>query len=266
MTTTQPPRAGRPAGPSSNDLLARYHGSLAGHVALVTGAGSGIGRAAALALAAAGADVALVGRRRAPLDEVAAAVAAIGRRAVACPADVADAAAMEAAVARAVEVLGPADVVVVAAGVNAWADIAELEPAVLRAALATNVEGVANTVRATLPAMRAAGAGTIVVVASDNGRRAEAGGGGYVASKFGAVGLALSLSAELHAAGIAVRLVEPGCVDTPWYPPEEEAPRQRMLAPDDVALAILFLATLPAHIVLEELLILPRDLLVEPWA
>ena len=153
-----------------------------------------------------------------------------------------------------------------AAGVNAWSDIADLDPAILRAALATNVEGVANVIRAALPAMRAAGRGKLVVIASDNGRRPEPGGAGYVASKFGAVGLALSISQELHAAGIGVHVVEPGCVDTPWYPAAEAAPRERMLHPDDVALAVLFLVTLPPHIVLEELLLVPRDLLVHPWA
>ena len=80
------------------------------------------------------------------------------------------------------------------------------------------------------------------------------------------MGLALSLSKELHAAGIGVHVVEPGCVDTPWYPAAEDAPRERMLHPDDVALAVLFLATLPEHVVLEELLLEPRDLLVQPWA
>jgi NADP-dependent 3-hydroxy acid dehydrogenase YdfG len=155
---------------------------------------------------------------------------------------------------------------VAAAGVNAWADIADLDPASLRAALSTNVEGVANVFRAALPAMRAARRGKLVVIASDNGRRPEPGGAGYVASKFGAVGLALSISQELHAAGIGVHVVEPGCVNTPWYPSDEEAPRERMLHPDDVALAVLFLVTLPEHIVLEELLLVPRDLLVNPWA
>jgi len=256
----------RPAPPTTRDALARYAGALAGRVALVTGAGSGIGRAAALELAAAGADVALLGRRPGPLQQVAALASGLGRRAVACPADVTDASAVEAAVRGVAAALGPADIIVAAAGVNAWADIANLAPATLRAALATNVEGVANVVRAALPAMRAAGRGKVIVVASDNGRRPEAGGGGYVASKFGAVGLALSVSAELHAAGINVHVVEPGCVDTPWYPPDEEAPRERMLHPDDVALAILFLATLPGHVVLEELLLVPRDLLVQPWA
>lgn len=266
MTARPSAAPGPPGPPATRDALARYAGTLDGRVALVTGAGSGIGRATSLALAAAGADVALLGRRPAPLHEVAALIAGLGRRAVACPVDVTDAPAVEDAVRQAAAALGPAEIAVAAAGINAWADIADLDPASLRAALATNVEGVANVVRAALPAMRAAGRGKIVVVASDNGRRPEPGGAGYVASKFGAVGFALSLSRELHAAGIGVHVVEPGCVDTPWYPPEEEAPRGRMLHPDDVALAVLFLATLPEHVVLEELLLESRELLVHPWA
>ena len=266
MTVPPPVDRGAPARPATRDALARYAGSLDGRVALVTGAGTGIGRATSLALAAAGAQVALLGRRREPLDEVAAAIDGLGGRALACPVDVTDAAAVEAAARRAAKALGTIDVAVAAAGVNAWADIGELDPASLRAALATNVEGVANVVRAVLPVMRAAGRGKLVVVASDNGRRPEAGGAGYVASKFGAVGLALSISQELQAAGIGVHVVEPGCVDTPWYPSAEDAPRERMLHPDDVALAVLFLATLPEHVVLEELLLVPRNLLVHPWA
>ena len=132
-------------------------------------------------------------------------------------------------------------IAVAAAGVNAWASIDELRPAALAAALATNVAGVAHLARAVLPGMRARRDGRLVVIASDNGRRPEAGGGAYVASKFGAVGLALSIAAELHADGVNVHVVEPGCVDTPWYPPEEVAPRERMLAPEDVALSVLFL-------------------------
>jgi NADP-dependent 3-hydroxy acid dehydrogenase YdfG len=264
--TTSPPVDPGSSRPATRDALARYAGTLEGRVALVTGAGSGIGRATALALAAAGADIVLLGRRPELLEETAASIAGLGRRAQARPVDVADAPAVEATVRDAATSLGPADIAVAAAGVNAWADIDDLDPASLRGALATNVEGVANVVRAVLPAMRAAGRGKLVVIASDNGRRPEAGGAGYVASKFGAVGLALSISQELYAAGIGVHVVEPGCVSTPWYPASEDAPRERMLHPDDVALAVLFLATLPDHIVLEELLLVPRDLLVHPWA
>jgi 3-oxoacyl-[acyl-carrier protein] reductase len=262
---TSPP-GGAPVRPATRTALARYAGALTGRAALVTGAGSGIGRAIAAGLADAGADVALVGRRAAPLRETADLVRAAGRRAAEIPADVTDMGAMDAAVARAAAELGAPEIAVAAAGVNAWGAIDALDPPALAAALATNVAGVAHLARAVLPGMRARGAGKLIVVASDNGRRPEAGGSAYVASKFGAVGFALSISQELHVDGVNVHVVEPGCVDTPWYPPGEDAPRERMLAPEDVTLAVLFLATLPGHIVLEELLLLPRDLLVAPWA
>lgn len=115
-------------------------------------------------------------------------------------------------------------------------------------------------VRAVVSRVVQTGQGKLLIVASDNGRRPEAGRSGYVASKFAAVGLGLSLSQELMHAGVNVHIIEPGSVDTPWYQGEEDAPREKMLRPEDVALACLFLATLPPHIILEELMLLPRDL------
>ena len=255
----------QPAPSDPSDPIARYRGALDGRTALVTGAGSGIGRAVAVAFARAGADTVLVGRRATPLEETAARVGAVGRRALALAVDVADAAATVQAVERATAEMSAPDIAVANAGTNAWADLDELTPRALRDALATNVEGVANVARAVVPAMRAARLGKILVIASDNGRRPEPGGSGYVASKFGAVGLALSLSAELLPDGIGVHVLEPGCVDTEWYDGDEDAPRVRMLRPDDVALVALFLATLPPTIVLDEVLLLPRDLQLEPW-
>jgi NADP-dependent 3-hydroxy acid dehydrogenase YdfG len=116
-----------------------------------------------------------------------------------------------------------------------------------------------------VPAMVKRGGGKLIVIASDNGRVPEAEGSGYVASKFGSVGFALSLSRELYRTGVSVHILEPGCVDTEWYEDDDDAPRDRMLSADDVAHLILFLAKLPAHMVLEELMVLPRGLLAEPW-
>jgi 3-oxoacyl-[acyl-carrier protein] reductase len=246
-------------------LIARYEGSLAGTAAIVTGAGTGIGRAVSIAFARAGADVAVLGRRRERLDETAEQVHAAGRRAVVLPTDVADDDAVWRAVAAAADEIGPASIAVANAGANGWGAIEEQTPDLIRAALQVNVEGVANLVRATVVPMRQRRAGKIIVVSSDNGRRPEAGGSAYVASKFGAVGLSLSIAQELYADGIGVHVIEPGCVDTGWYPPDEDAPRDKMLSADEVAYVALFLATLPTTIVLEEVLMLPRDLLVEPW-
>jgi NAD(P)-dependent dehydrogenase (short-subunit alcohol dehydrogenase family) len=250
---------------SSERLLSRFDGALSGRSAIVTGAGSGIGRATSIAFARAGADVALVGRRADRLDETAAGVRDVGRTAVVLADDVADPAAVRAAVTRAADEIGPLTIAVANAGANGWGEVEEQTPELLRSALAVNVEGVANLVRATVPAMRDAGSGKILVVSSDNGRRAEAGGSAYVASKFGVVGYALSIAQELYADGIGVHVIEPGCVDTEWYPPDEDAPRERMLSAEDVAYVATFLATLPASIVLEETMMLPRALLVAPW-
>ena len=251
---------------TTRDLIGRFDGTLDGEVALITGAGSGIGRACASALARAGADVALMGRREAPLDESATLVETAGRRAVVFAGDVTDHSQVDAAAIQIEEMLGPIGIAVANAGVNAWGELDTLPPEALRAALATNVEGVANLARAVVPGMRRRGTGKLLVIASDNGRRAEAEGAGYVASKFGAVGLALSLSQELYGTGVGVHVIEPGCVDTEWYgDDEEDVPRDRMLSADDVAYLALFLATLPNAIVLEESLLVPRGLLVDPW-
>jgi NADP-dependent 3-hydroxy acid dehydrogenase YdfG len=247
------------------DPLDRYAGALVGQVGFVTGAGSGIGRAIAVALSRAGATVAISGRRAEPLRETASRIEAIGGSALVLPLDVTAADAVDDAVARTADKLGTVTIGVANAGVNAWADLDDLTPDALRTALATNVEGVANLARSVVPAMRERGQGKLIVIASDNGRRPEPGGSGYVASKFGAVGLSLSLSQELYGTGVSVHVVEPGCVDTEWYMAEEESPRERMLSADDVALVALFLATLPSHIVLEEVMVLPRGLLAEPW-
>ena len=249
----------------TDELLDRYQGTLIRHTALITGGGTGIGRASALALARAGADVALLGRRSEPLERVAASVDGSGRRALVVTCDVRDPDAVSDAVERVTDGLGSVDVAVANAGAAGWGPLDELTPELLRLALATNVEGVVNVARVLVPEMRERGRGKLIVIASDNGRRPESEGSAYVASKFAAVGFALSLSQELYASGVGVHVIEPGCVDTDWYPADEDAPREKMLSADDVALAVLFLATLPSQIVLEELLLIPRALLVEPW-
>jgi 3-oxoacyl-[acyl-carrier protein] reductase len=250
---------------SVTKLLARFEGALEGTSAIVTGAGSGIGRAVSIAFARAGANVALMGRRREALEATAEGVTAAGARAVVLPVDVRDVDAVRSAVDTAGRQIGPASFAVANAGANGWAEIEEQTPALLRNALEVNVEGVANLIRATVPAMREHGFGKVIVVSSDNGRRPEAGGSAYVASKFAAVGLSLSIAQELYADGVGVHVIEPGCVDTDWYPAEEEAPRDRMLTADDVAYVTLFLATLPPSVIVEELMMLPRGLLVAPW-
>ena len=152
---------------------------LAGKVVLIAGASSGMGRATALAFAQEGANVALIARRREPLEELAVQIAALGRRAVASPADLTDPSATEAAFARATEKLGPLDVVVITAGTN----IRERALTVLTQegwdeVVGGNVETAFQVTRAAVPRLRGRG-GRIIYVSSLAVQRPDVSGVAY---------------------------------------------------------------------------------------
>ncbi len=184
-------------------------------VALVTGAGAGIGRAVCAALAADGWDVvlndvdsALAGRAA---DELA---AAGGGRVLAAQGDIADAAAVDAMVALALEELGGLDAAVANAGVTTFAPFLETSRAELDRLLAVNVAGTWTTAQAAARAMAARGGGRIVLLSSVVALRAMPGLAAYGMTKAAIAGLAVQLAAELGPAGIAVNAVAPGATVT----------------------------------------------------
>src|SRR5438128_2060354 len=163
---------------------------LTGRVVLVAGASSGMGRATALAFAEDGADIAIVARRREPLEELAVRIGAMGRRSAVCPADLTDPDATEAAFARAIEQLGPLDVVVITAGTN----IRERALTVLSQAgwdevIGGNVETAFQVTRAAVPRLRGRG-GRIIYVSSLAVQRPDVSGVAYQVAKHAVVGLA----------------------------------------------------------------------------
>ena len=196
-----------------------------GKTVLVTGASSGIGRATALAFAAAGARVALVARRPAPLGKVAAQARAAGAEALAIAADVTQPAAVASAMRKAVRRFGTVDIVVNNAGVLLPARVADLDPADLQRMLDVNLFGALHVMQAAVRQMNGQdGGGHIVNVASLAGRRGYSPLGGYCASKFALVGLTEALRTELVGDRIGVSLVMPGIVDTPMAEAAGAAP------------------------------------------
>lgn len=233
-------------------------------VAVVTGAGSGVGRAVALQLAARGWRVALIGRRRAALNETIALGGRTARRMRAFPCDIGIPAAVARGAVAIVREFGRVDALVNAAGTNIpRRSLAELSRADYRRVLAANLHGAYDCVQAFLPAMRAQGAGTIVNINSEAGRLASAKSGpAYVISKFGLAGLTQSINAEERARGIRACSVFPGDIDTALLdlrpePPPAEA-RKRMLHPDDVAACALLAIELPPRALVEEIVVRPR--------
>lgn len=236
--------------------------ALDGAAAIVTGAGTGIGAAIAAALHDAGAAVTLVGRRAEPLADVAGRLGADRVRVRPC--DVADRDAVQAAFRDAAQAHGPATILVNNAGINTNPrSVAEVSLPDWDRTVAVDLSGVFYCVRAALPAMRAAGGGTIVNVASTAGRWGSSlAGAAYSAAKHGVVGLTSVINDEESRHGIRCTAILPGEVETPILeqrPEPVSAERRRaMLQPEDVAAAALLAATLPDRACITELVIKPR--------
>jgi NAD(P)-dependent dehydrogenase (short-subunit alcohol dehydrogenase family) len=247
---------GRPVGP------------LAGQVALVTGASSGLGRATAVALAQTGADVALLARSKQGLEQAAAEVERAGRRGLVAVADLADAEALTGAVARVVEAFGRVDVLVNAAGTDVPAPVAELAVQDFDRVLAVNLRAPFVLAKAVFPHMRAAGRGTIVNVSSVAGKRGWAGAAAYCASKFALTGLTQALAAEGRAHGIRACVLYPGAMATSWgvwspaereRAPEERPPARTALPPQEVAALVVWLVAAPVELVVNEAVVSPLE-------
>lgn len=189
--------------------------TLTGKTAIVTGASRGIGAAAARHLAKEGASVLLCARSTAQVEAIAAGIMADGGRAIALPADVADPAAMQAVIDRAVDETGRLDILVNNAGViEPIAHLADSDPAEWGRVVDINLKGVYHGLRFAIPAMLATGGGTIINISSGAATGALEGWSHYCATKAGVLSLTKVADLEYRDRGIRVVGLSPGTVAT----------------------------------------------------
>jgi len=237
---------------------------LAGKVALVTGAGSGIGRAAALKLAAAGADIAVLSKDADEVELVAGEIEKLGRTALPLVVDVSNPEEMAGAFARVKNTLGGLNVLHANAGINGvWAPIQDFDVNDWDRVHAVNSRGTFLSVHHAIPLMREAGAGSIIITSSINGTTSfsHVGASAYGATKMGQISFTKMAAVELARYNIRVNAVCPGGIttnieaatikrnldqiDLNIHYPDGEVPLTdgEWGTPEDVAEMVLFLAS-----------------------
>ncbi|HTY37190.1 MAG TPA: SDR family NAD(P)-dependent oxidoreductase [Bacteroidota bacterium] len=242
-----------------------------GDIAFVTGGGRGIGRAVSLALSRAGMSVIACSRTLGDVEEVAGLIEKEGGRALALQCDVANPLEVEQTFKRAASEFGPIDLLVNNAGVGTVApyEVADYEIAEWDRIVNVNLRGTFLCCRAVLPSMRERRKGTIINVVSITGREAAPLVSPYGVSKFGAVGLTQGLLAENFKYGIRICMVNPGPTNTTIWDkkltPLSKEVREAMMHSEDVAEVVLYMASLPERVRIDEIVVLPNQFPVKLW-
>jgi NADP-dependent 3-hydroxy acid dehydrogenase YdfG len=241
---------------------------LAGCVALVTGASSGIGEATARSLSALGATTVLLARRAERLEDLAGQLRGAGGQVLTVEADVSDQQQAAAAVERAVAEFGRLDIVINNAGVLAMGPIASTPVEQWHPMIATNIEGVLFVTQAAVPHLIRSAEDSprrvtdLVNVSSTSARTQRSGTAVYSLTKSAVNAFSESLRQELIPSNVRVSVIEPGTVQTDLIaPPPGQASRPaqpsgiELLQPQDVADAITYMVTRPKRVAINEILL-----------
>ncbi len=248
-----------------------------GKTAIVTGAGSGIGKATCIAFAREGARVAVACRGQKAGEQVVAEIQAMGGSALYCQTDVGDNGQVRRLFRTTQEAFGSVDILFNNAGIGIAGPTETFAEADYDRIMDTNVKGHFLCCREAIPYMKQRNGGAIINMASVLGRACLSENAVYTASKAAIEGLTKALALELGPLGIRVNCVVPGSIDTPmlWegVPPEEMEQAQKEVAasqplgyygvPDEVAVAVLFLAESKASFISGSSLVIDGGLLTK---
>ncbi|KAI2628582.1 putative NRPS-like enzyme [Hypoxylon sp. NC1633] len=243
-------------------------GPLAGRVAVITGASSGIGAAVATALAREGAHVAIAARRMDELEVLKSKLISYGGKVLALKTDVTDKKQVEALTKAATEQLGAIDILVCCAGVMYYTMMANAQVEEWERTVDVNCKGLLHCLASTVPGMLSRGGGHVVAISSDAGRKVFPGLGVYSASKFFVEATLQSLRLETAGSGLRVTSVQPGNTATDLFGMSTDAEAikkygeptgAQVLRPEEVAGSIVYALSQPPHVAVNEVLIEPRD-------
>jgi NADP-dependent 3-hydroxy acid dehydrogenase YdfG len=226
-------------------------------VALITGASRGIGAACATALAAKGYRLGLMARNRTDLEAL---QSRLNTESISLSGSVDDAEFVQKAIAQVYQTFGRLDLVVINAGVGSFGGLEQLTEQDFDTMMAVNVKGRYLVSKAVIPHMKEAEKGQLIFIASDVSKRTFAGGAAYCASKYAQHALADALRKELRSNGIKTGVIYPGMTATNFAggDPEEQHKRS-WLQPEDIADALVYMATAPSHVTIDEILLHPAE-------
>ncbi|KAL8598680.1 hypothetical protein ACOMHN_033245 [Nucella lapillus] len=241
---------------------------LSDRVAIVTGASSGIGAAIAITLASSGARVAMAARREDKLRELEKRISDEGGVAISVKTDILDRQQVHDMVQQTEMALGPVDILVNSAGVMYYTLMKNLHQDEWDRTIDVNCKGMTNCIAGVLDGMVKRESGHIINISSDAGRKGFPGLAVYSGSKFFVEGTSQAMRSELADVGVKVTCIQPGDVKTPLHniSTDREAmekydmsEKHKCLEPYDIARAVIYAASVPEYVAVNEILVEPRD-------